>query len=124
MTHQLIYNIESVIERFKQLFLQDIPTEDRTTQEQDLFRNYLVHRLHIIHALPVHHAIQTESFDRVTDILQRDCYCHNYESIFRRGHLLDVIIRKAVPPNSVIFSGRQVTRCAIFNDMLIMELDT
>lgn len=124
MTHQLIYNIDSVIDRFRQLFLQDIPDEDRTTQESDLFRNYLIHRLHVIYALPVHVAIQTESFDRVTDMLQRNCFCHSYESVFRKGHLLDVVIRRSVPPNSGVFSNRQVTRCAIFNNVLVLELDT
>lgn len=141
MKHQLIYNIEGLNKQFKRLYRlepQNIYEEivfkndnqsltERTINSNivhRLFNDFLLHRIHVIHTLPIHTgATYFKTIDAVIDRLMMLSNISHYNECVRRGTRMDVDIRRAIPTDPVVFSGRQVVKSAIINADLILELD-
>lgn len=141
MKHQLIYNIDGLDKQFKRLyrlepqnyyeaavFKNDKPCLIERTVSANivgrLFNDFLLHRIHVIHALPVHwDTTYFKNIDAVVERLMMFSNISHYGECVRRGVRMDRDIRRAIPADPIVFSGRQVVNSAIINADLILELD-
>lgn len=141
MKHQLIYDIDGLNKQFKTLYRLEpqnhyeeivLRNDNKCLTERTisadvvarLFNDFLLHRIHVIHTLPIHaDATYFKSIDLVIDRLMMFSNIVHFGECVRRGIRMDRNIRRCIPSDPVAFSGRQVVRSAIINANLILELD-